>query len=386
MHLGQLVVRNAARSPLRTFMTVLTVGIMLTAFVFPRTLVDGQEKFARDAPNNRVVTLPKLGWTVAMPARYLEEVRAIDGVKQAVGTRFAAFKLPGKEDVFFASSGVDPKTHVSMHHELVAPEAEKQAFLADERSAMVSIELARERGWKLGDRLVFQSRLVPGEWEVTVACLFQAVGGEWARRALYVHYDFLNRGLPVDERDKLHMVSAEIFEPNRGGSISKAIDLHFDAAPVRTLTREDRVLHAANVGRIGAVLSALDGVSYLILFVVLAILTNTLTLNVRERTREFGVLRAIGFSPSHIYGLVLGEAVVLGCAGAALGLGISYTLLERLVGPFLQENLRFPPLEVPLRVTVTAAVAGVLLALLAGALPALRIARLEVRDALGRVA
>jgi putative ABC transport system permease protein len=386
MHLGQLVVRNAARAPLRTLMTALTVAIMLTAFVFPRTLVDSQEKGAREAPNNRVITLSKLGFQTPLPVRYSDEVRAVEGVKQAVGIRFAAFKLPGKDNVFFNGQGVDPQPFIAMHHELVAPEADKQAFLTDDRSAMVSIELAREQGWKLGDRLVLQSRIFPGEWEATVACIYEAVGGEWARRALYVHYDYLNRGLPLEERDKIQLISAEIFEPNQGGRIAREIDLHFDAAPVRTLSMEDRVLSAANLGRIGAVLSALDYVSYLILVVVLSILINTLTLNVRERTHEFGVLRAIGFAPSHLYGLVLGEAAVLGLAGSALGLAISYPLLQGLVGPYLEESMRFPPTQIPTRVAVTAFVAGVALALVAAALPARRLGRLEVRDALGRVA
>jgi putative ABC transport system permease protein len=196
----------------------------------------------------------------------------------------------------------------------------------------------------------------------------------------------LNRTLVGDDKDKINLISAQIFTPNQGGKVAKAIDRHFDAAPVRTLSMEDRVLAAANLGRIGAILAALDYVSYLILFVVLAILLNTLTLNVRERTREFGVLRAIGFGPRHLYAMVLGEAALLGLAGSALGLGLSYPLLEGLVGPFLQENMNFPETRLPLRVTLTAFGAGVTLAMLAAWIPALRLGRLEVRDALGRVA
>jgi putative ABC transport system permease protein len=310
----------------------------------------------------------------------------MEGVKQATSVRNAGFKLPGSERVFFGSNGIDPEPFIAMHHELVAPEEQKRAFLADDRTAMVSLDLARERGWKLGDRLVFESWAYHGlKWELTISCIYEPVGGEWARRGLYVHYDFLNRALQGDDKDKINLISAQIFEPKQGGRIAKAIDLHFDAAPVRTMSMEDRVLAAANLGRIGAILSALDSVSYMILFVVLAILLNTLTLNVRERTREFGVLRAMGFGPAHLYGLVLGEAVVLGAAGSALGLSISYPLLERVVGPFLQENLNFPPTQLQLRVTVSAAVAGVALAVVAAWIPALRLGKLEIRDALGQV-
>lgn len=386
MHLGQLMLRNAARSPLRTVMTVITVAIMLTAFVFPRTLVESQEKRARDAPNNRVITLSKLGWSVALPQRYVDEIRGMEGVKQAVAIRGAGFKLPGKDDVWFGSNGVDPEPFIAMHAELVAPEAQKRAWLEDERSAMVSVDLARERGWKLGDRLTFQSWIYPGEWEVTISCIYEAVGGEWARRTLYIHYSHLNRSLSGEHKDKINLVSTEIFEPNQGGRIARAIDLRFDASPVRTLSMEDRVMAAANIGRIGAILSVLDSVSYLILFIVLAILINTLTLNVRERTREFGVLRAIGFGPRKLYLLVLGEAAILGCAGSLLGLALSYPLLEGLVGPYLQENLQFPPTEIPGRVSLSAVLAGVVLALLAAWLPAARIGRLEVRTALGHTA
>jgi putative ABC transport system permease protein len=368
-------------------MTVLTVAIMLTAFVFPRTLVDGQEKAAREAPNDRVIVLPKQGFTVPLPARYADEVRAMEGVKQATSIRNAGFKLPGSERFFFGSNGVDPVPFIAMHHELVAPEAQKRAWLADDRTAMVADDLARERGWKVGDRLIFESWQVPNvKWEVTISCIYEPVGGDWAKRDVYVHYDFLNRALPESEKDKINLISAQIFTPNQGGSIAKAIDRHFDAAPVRTLSMEDRVLAAANVGRIGAILTALDYVSYLILFVVLAILLNTLTLNVRERTREFGVLRAIGFGPGYLYGLVLGEAAVLGLLGSGLGLVLSYPLLEGVVGPFLHENLNFPETQLPLRVTLTAFGAGVALAMLAAWVPALRVGRLEVRDALGRVA
>ena len=59
-------------------------------------------------------------------------------------------------------------------------------------------------------------------------------------------------------------------------------------------------------------------------------------------------------------------------------------LLERLVGPYLQENLNFPQIRLPLQVTLTAAAAGVALALIAAWIPAVRLGRLEVREALGR--
>lgn len=184
-------------------MTVLTVAIMLTAFVFPRTLVVEQEQFAEQAKNDRVIVLPTRGWQSVLPARYVEEIRSRDGVARVVGVRWAGFRLPGKDDLFFSSSAVDAADFVAVHQEISAPDAEKQAFIADERSVLVSRDLARERGWKVGDRVIFQSDQGPGNWEVTVACVYEAVGGAWAKRSLWAHYGFFNRGLPPEQRDQL---------------------------------------------------------------------------------------------------------------------------------------------------------------------------------------
>lgn len=365
-------------------MTVLTVAIMLAAFVFPRTLVVEQEQFAEQAKNDRVIVLPTRGWQSVLPARYVEEIRSRDGVARVVGVRWAGFRLPGKDDLFFSSSAVDAAEFVAVHQEISASDAEKQAFIADERSVLVSRDLARERGWKVGDRVIFQSDQGPGNWEVTVACVYEAVGGSWAKRSLWAHYGFFNRGLPPEQRDKLQFIVAQVAEPPRAGAVARALDAFFDAEPMPTLSMEDNVFAAANMARIGSLLRALDLVSVLILFVVAAILFNTLSLGVRERTRELGVLRAIGFGPAQLCALVLAEAALLGLASALLGLVLSYALLEGLVGPFLQENLQFQELEVPPAVAAMGFGAGIGLALAAAVVPAVRVGRLELRDALGR--
>jgi putative ABC transport system permease protein len=382
---SQLVFRNSVRSPVRALMTVVTVAILLAAFVFPRTLVDAQERQVRDSPNNRIITQPRAGWGRQLPARYGDEIRATPGIRQAVGARWTGFKLPGKDNLFFSAFAMDPQPFISMHHELVAPRAQKEAWLADDKSVIVSVDLAKELGWKLGDRVIFQSRELPGEWPYTVACIYEAVGGEWAKRSLWVHYASFNRTLPVEERDKISFVSTEIVEPNQGGNLAKALDLHFDSSPVRTLTLEDRVQTAANIGRFRALLTAMDVVSYLILLVVLSILANTLAMNVRERGREFAVLRALGFGSGQLAGLVAGEAVVLGLAGTLLGLALSYPLIEGVLGPLLQEALQFPPVEIPHRVALTAVLAGTGLALGSSVLPAWRLLRHEVSASLRRV-
>ncbi len=86
-------------------------------------------------------------------------------------------------------------------------------------------------------------------------------------------------------------------------------------------------------------LTAIDLISIVILVIMGLVLGNTIAMGVRERTNEYGVLKALGFSNAHIIWFVMGEALVIGGAGGALGLLISYPFIEKGLGRFLEENM-----------------------------------------------
>jgi putative ABC transport system permease protein len=382
---SRLVLGNFRRSPLRASMTVLTVAVMLAAFIFPRALMEAQEVRVRQSPNNRVGTHSKEGFSGTLPLGYADQIRAMPGVRHAAATRLPELRLPGKEKAFFQSRATEMEPLLAMVDELEAPPEQKQAFLADERSAFVSQTLATEFGWKLGDRVVFDSRAQPGQWEVTIACIFRSLREGYGERTVWLHYAYFNRGLPREQQDRVNWISAQIFEPNQGGRIAQAIDAHFDAAPHQTQSIEDRVAAQANLGNFRAILTALDIVSYLILAVVMSIVANTLGMNVRERTHEYGVMRAIGFGARQLGLLVLAEAALLGLLGAAIGLGLSYPLFEGLVSHALHDAMDFPPIVIYRRVAWLTLALGMGLSLLAAAVPIYRVAQLQVTDALRRL-
>jgi putative ABC transport system permease protein len=74
----------------------------------------------------------------------------------------------------------------------------------------------------------------------------------------------------------------------------------------------ERALNLSFMGMLSALLTALDVISIIILFIMMMMIGNTIAMGVRERTREYGVLRALGFVPAHIRTFVIGEAAVLG--------------------------------------------------------------------------
>src|SRR5262249_23236850 len=136
------------------------------------------------------------------------------------------------------------------------------------------------------------------------------------------------------------------------------------------------------------IFTAINVISIVILLIMMLILGNTIAMGVRERTNEYGVLKALGFSSGHLAMFVLAEATILGLAGAALGVLIAYPFIENGLGRWLEENMGsiFPYFRIDPRAVIASLGAGVLLALLAASIPATRASRLHVVDALRRVA
>ncbi|WP_345893967.1 FtsX-like permease family protein [Nocardioides sp. TF02-7] len=120
----------------------------------------------------------------------------------------------------------------------------------------------------------------------------------------------------------------------------------------------------------------------LALAIVIAVIgiVNTLGLSVIERTREIGLLRAIGMSRAALRRMITLESVVIAVLGAVLGL-----VLGLLIGVLLRESLKddLTSLGLPLTQLVLFLAVAVVVGVLAAVVPAIRASRLNVLEAIG---
>jgi putative ABC transport system permease protein len=109
---------------------------------------------------------------------------------------------------------------------------------------------------------------------------------------------------------------------------------------------------------------------------------------VRERTNEYGVLRALGFSPQHVFTFVIGEALAVGALTGLVALALGFPFVELGVGRWLEANVGnfFPYFRVEPKTLVAAVILPAALGGIAALLPAIQASRLSVTDALRRVA
>jgi putative ABC transport system permease protein len=388
MNAATLAVRNVWRNRFRATLTAAGVAVTVVAFVLLRTIIWAYTVSSEVAAKDRVVTRHKVTFVMPLPKRYVDVVREAPGVKEVTWANWFGGKDPKHENDFFATLAVDPKTFFQVYDEMRVPADQLEAWKQDRRGAIVGDVIARKLGWKVGDRVAITSQIFPGDWEFHIAGIYEATRKSVDRSQFLFHWDYLNETQPQRARDQVGWVVSRVNDPNRTADVSVALDKTFDERDVQTLSQSEGAFNTSFLGMFSAVLKAIDVVSLAILLIMMLILGNTVAMGVRERTHEYGTLRAIGFLSKHVVWLVVGEAVATGALGGLLGLALAYPIVEKGMGRFIEENMGgfFPYFQIA---PATAALAlGLALALggLAAVWPAWQASRMNVVGALRRVA
>ncbi len=387
MQLFTIAIRNIGRNKLRTFLTLAGVTVFVVFFVMLRTVIWSWTAGAEQAAKDRIGTRHKVSFIMPLPARYVEEIRQVPGVTEVAAANWFGAKDPNHEQDFFSTIAVEPEDFLKVYDEIKLPADQKAAWEEDRQGAIIGDALANSKGWKIGQKIVLAGTIYPGDWEFHIRGIYTADRATVDRSTLWFHWKYLNESLPPRRQDKIGWIMARVDNPARAAEIAQTIDKKFEDRDEQTLSMSERAFQASFLGMISAVLGAIEIVSYVTMVIMGLILANTIAMGVRERTHEYGVLRAIGFLPRHIVMFILGEGFVLGLLGGVLGLALGYPFVQGALGPVLEQNLGafFPFFRVSPSVAGLALGLAVLLGVLAAVIPARGAARLEVVSALRRV-
>jgi putative ABC transport system permease protein len=367
---GGLARRNAMRNPGRTAATAAALMIGIALVAFSAVLGEGMRESTKGALAEQVradyVIVGQDGWSPIDPgaAKAVAEVPGVDASTGLVQDKARAF---GDK---IAVDGVDERQIASVFgFDWKQGSDDAYAALAS-GGAIVTDRFADDHDLALGDR--FEVTAVKGDkLGLSVAGIskpdrFNPLGtGEVtiARSA----YD----GSFTAERERYAFVSAEgASRPQLEQALASFPDVKLQSKS------EFQTDQSAWVDQILGIFYVLLGLAVI---VSLFGIVNTLALSVLERTRELGMLRAIGMSRRQVRRMIRHESVVTALIGAVLGIGVGLFLAGLATTALSQEGLRFAvPVGSLVAFTVVAAVAGVLAAM--G--PARRASRLDVLRAL----
>jgi putative ABC transport system permease protein len=391
--MATLAVKNIGRHKGRTALTALGIGVATLLFVLMRTFVASWTGAVDAAAKDRLGTRHKVTFIMSLPKKYVEEIGQLDGVAKVNGVPQVSWmnwfggKNERRPNDFFASIATDPASFLQVYDEIQVDPAQAEAWKADRRGALIGDKLAKQFDWKLGDKVVLTGTIYPGQWEFIVDGIYTAQRRSVDRSSMYFHWDYLNESPSTRKKDQIGWIVTRITDPARSAEISKKIDQMFDDRDNQTITMSEKALQQSFLGMISAVLKAITIVTIAIGVIIVLMLGNTIAMAVRERTREYGCLRAIGFRGNHIAGFVIGESVTIGLLGGLVGLGLAQLLINVMVGPVIEDNMgaMFPHFRIPPSESLLAIGLAIAAAVVAAILPAIRASNLPVAESLRAV-
>jgi putative ABC transport system permease protein len=388
MNLPLLAARNVLRNKGRTIWTVVGVVVALLAFMLLRTVLTSWEEATEYGAKDRLATRNKVSFIIPLPKNFADKIRQIDGITELTWMNWFGAVDPKNEQDFFATMATDPATALKVYDDFVVPEDQKQAWLADRQGALIGKNLAKRKNWKIGDTVTLKGTIFPGDWKFNIRAIYDGTRKGTDLSQFMFHWDYMNESLAPgsSQRDRIGWVISKVKDPDRGAAVGAAIDKAFEDSDNPTLTQSELALNRSFMAMFEAILTAINVVSIVILLIMTLILGNTIAMGVRERTSEYGVLRAIGFLPRHVALFILGEAATIGILGGLFGLLLGTAVVNGF-GAWLEENMAgfFPSFKVAPATAISAFVLAVALGVIASAVPAWRASRLSVIDSLRRV-
>lgn len=373
---GRLARENASRNPRRTAATAsaLLIGVtVVVVFTILGSSINASiQQSVDDSFAGDLVIAPQSFSGTGLDPQLAADLQALDEV-DALGIGGGAAVLDGEQEQ------MEVLDTARLDQLLDVTTLEGDLAEVGEGGLAVTEDVADERGWSLGDTVEVDyldgtsSELVVG----AVLADDDLLGGlivtpeTWAPHAPQIA-DFIvlidaAEGVTVDEAKEVVLpLAAQYSAPD-------------------PLDRDEYLDLIA--GQINQALSIVYALLVLAIVIALMGITNTLSLSVHERTRELGLLRAVGQTRRQLRSMVRWEAVLIALFGTLGGLGLGTLLgwaLYRTLAEAESGGGGAPtPFVVPIVAMAVIAGLGALVGVLAAARPARRAARMDVLDAIG---
>lgn len=369
-----LIWKNLRRNKRRTALTVLSSGVsvfLIGALVSVYALM-----FAREASEEsamRLVTRHKVSLGQELPLYYGPRIQSVDGVETlSVMNWFGGTYKDQRPENMFARFAVDPEEIFNIYSEVAIPPEQLEAFQRDRQGLAVGKSVADRLGLQIGDRITLQGDIYQFDPELTVRAIFQGRDDEQA----FFHFKYLEEAMPGRG---VGVFSIRLRSADDASRVAAAVDEMFRNAPAPTKTETEAAFQMSFVSQLGNIKLFLLSIAGAIVFTMLMVSANTVAMSVRERTREVGVLKTLGFTSRSVLGLVLGEAVAIACLGGVVGVAVTLA-----VTAFMRDKVVqfFTGFELPGWGVALCFAMAIAVGLISSAVPALIAARTNICEAL----
>jgi len=268
---------------------------------------------------HRLICRHRVSLANILPKSYRQKISKTDGVEAVVGSMWfgGVYKDPKN---FFAQFAVDTDQLFTVYQDMKIPDDQKQAFLQDRTGCIAGENLAERFGWKVGDRIPIQGALFDVNLELTLRGIYSGGGDDGS--TLYYNWEYFNEGMkkvfgPRVDFTGFYVIRAR--STDQVPAIAERVDAEFHNSSSPTKTESEKAFVLSFLAMMGNVRLLVTSICSVVIFTIILVSANTMAMSIRERVREIGILKALGFRKLQILSLLLGESVLLALGGALLG-------------------------------------------------------------------
>jgi len=396
------VLKHLGATWVRTASTVVAMALSVFLFCTLQSVLAHFDGFIASRSPRRLVTRNAVSIISAIPLTHASRIERVPGVKRVAATVGFGGVLParkeGKADpsddrgtdwtAVFQNLAVDAEPYFAMSPELMVAPEEFRDFMGDLRGCVIGRQLAEKFGWKTGDHFFLESfvsgmRKKSGPFEFVVRGLIDTDPVRYPgtdTNIMFFHFKYLSESLGHVSWTQFFTV--EIDDPARSAEIATAIDALFENSGDETYTETEGAFMAGFISMIGDLGVLVGAIGLGVCFTILLVTANTMSMAVRERRTEIAVLKTLGFGGQQVMGLIVAEALLIGAAGGALGLGGTGWALWALNHAPGQTVLGIAHLELRPAVALSGVAVALGIAFAAGFVPAFGAYRARVTDML----
>lgn len=380
MAIVKIVLRNAFRHRLRTILTMVGIATAVMAFGLIRTIVTAWNAGVEASASNRMITRHKVSIIFPVPLVDRDPIGRVPGVTGLSWANWfgGVYGNPSDFKNFWPRFAVDAETYFGLYPEFVVPPDQLAAFRKERSACILGRKVATDHGFKIGDVITMEGDIYPGPWQFVVRGIYTGRDPAVDETQMFFHWEYLYE--QVKQREPGRSTEAGFFVLRVGGPgdmarIGAAVDSLFTNSRAPTKTESEREFQQSFVSMSSAIITSLKVVSFVIVGIILLVLANTILMTARERTREYAVLKTLGFQGRHIAGFIIGESLLIAVCGGLLGLALTFPIVRGfgLALPGFFPIIRVEPLTIALALG-----AALLSGLAAAAVPTVRALRTPI--------
>jgi putative ABC transport system permease protein len=385
MKVFKLIFKNALRHKLRSALTILAISIAVMAFGLLRTVVTAWYAGVEASAANRLITRQAVSFIFPLPYAYRDQIAKIPGVEMVTYLNWFQGVYIDKNQ-FFARMAVDPETLFEIYPEFLLDSEQLTTFKRERNSCVIGADLAKNYNLKIGDVMQIEGDIFPGTWQFVVRGIYRPRDKSTDATQMFFHWQYLDERMRRDSPTRAGEVGwyvIRIADPSKSAVVSEQVDALFKNSRAETKTETERAFQQGFIASAGAIITAMNFMSFVIIGIIMLVVGNTMIMSARERTREYAVFKTLGFSAGHLVGLILGESMLISMLGGGLGLFLMFPFIAGFAA--VVPKGFFPIFNLEPVTIVLAVSSAFIVGIVASIFPIQRAIRTRIVDGLGHL-